>query len=244
MADRLDSALHRLADDVVFPDTPDLWPAVAARLSQPERRRWWPARLPGSAAVALIGVLVLTAAVAAVTLALPGLRISLVPGLPIASVPEDSLATRLALGRPVDPESVDAAFPAALGVPDEAYADAAGSVVSLVYHARERLPEVPGTGIGLLIQQIDGVLGDQEVQKLVVAGAATVTAVEVDGAMAYWIQGAPHLLRYTGPDGEERTEMTRLVGDALVWERDGVVYRIESALGREATISIAESVRP
>lgn len=244
MTDRLDSALHHLAAEVAFPDTPDLWAAVAARLAQPQRRMWWPARMPSAAVLALIGVLVLTAAVAAATLALPGLRISFVPGLPAASVSADPLATRLALGHPIDPRSVDAALPAALGAPDEAYEDAAGSVLSLVYHANERLPEVPGTGIGLLIQQIDGALGDHEVQKLVVSGAATVTAVEVDGAMAYWIHGAPHLLRYTGPDGEERTEMTRLVGDALVWERDGVVYRIESPLGREATISIAESVRP
>lgn len=244
MTDRIHSALHDLATDVAFPDTPDLWPAVSAGLVRPGRRWWWSTPLPRAAGLALVGVLVLTAAVAAVTLALPGLRISLVPGLPIASVPADPLATRLALGHPIDPGSVDAALPAGLGVPDEAYADAARSVVSLVYHAHDRLPEVPGTGIGLLIQQIDGTLGDQEVQKLVVSGAATVTAVEVDGAMAYWIHGAPHLLRYTGPDGEERTEMTRLVGDALVWERDGVVYRIESGLGREATISIAESVRP
>ena len=36
---------------------------------------------------------------------------------------------------------------------------------------------------------------------------------------------------------------SRLAGDVLVFERDGTVYRLESALGRDATLAIAETLR-
>jgi hypothetical protein len=36
--------------------------------------------------------------------------------------------------------------------------------------------------------------------------------------------------------------MTRLVGDTLVWQRGGVLYRIESGLGLAETLRIAESI--
>jgi hypothetical protein len=111
-----------------------------------------------------------------------------------------------------------------------------------VYAASQELPELDGTGIGLLVQSIEGTLVREQVEKLVVEVDAVVTAVTVGGEDGYWIDGPPHLLRFLGPDGAERAEATRLVGDTLVWERDGVLYRIESGLGRDATIAIAESI--
>jgi hypothetical protein len=71
---------------------------------------------------------------------------------------------------------------------------------------------------------------------------ASVTALEVDGAPGFWIEGPPHLIRYRGPEGQERTEMTRLVGDTLVWQSGDVLYRVESGLGLERTLRIAESI--
>ena len=41
-----------------------------------------------------------------------------------------------------------------------------------------------------------------------------------------------------------RAEATRLVGDTLVWERDGTLYRIESGLGLVETLRIAETIEP
>ena len=54
--------------------------------------------------------------------------------------------------------------------------------------------------------------------------------------------GPPHLLRYLGPDGDARAEATRLVGDTLVWESGGTLFRIESGLGLVETLRIAESI--
>ncbi len=61
-----------------------------------------------------------------------------------------------------------AACPAALGEPDEVYSSRAGEVISLVYASREDLPELGGTGIGLLVQQINGSLERERIEKLVV----------------------------------------------------------------------------
>ena len=134
--------------------------------------------------------------------------------------------------------------PGALGLPDEAYVINDGAITSLVYAAGDGLPELDGTDIGLLIQAFGGALDREQVEKLVGEVGVSVTAVSVDGVDGYWIAGPPHLLRYLGPDGEARAESTRLVGDTLVWERDGTLYRIESGLGLVETLRIAETIEP
>jgi hypothetical protein len=243
MTDRLDAALADLATAVDFPPTPSLRGAVGERLAEPPRRRWF-APLPRALVLAVIGLLMLATAAAALVLLVPGLRLTLVPNLPAASVPAGPLGTRLALGREVPVDDVAQVAPAALGPPDEAYVIGDGAVVSLVYGASEELPELDGSGIGLLVQAIDGALEREQIEKLVLEVDASVTSVTVDGAPGYWISGPPHLLRYLAPDGEVRSEATRLVGDALVWERDGTLFRIESGLGLDETVRIAETIEP
>ena len=243
MTDRLDAALADLAGAVDFPPTPRIRRAVADRLAQPERHGWF-GPLPRALALALIGLLVLATAAAALVILVPGLRLTLVPSLPAASVPADPLGTRLALGAAVAVDEVADLAPGALGPPDEAYVIGDDQIVSLVYAASDDLPALDASGIGLLVQAIDGALEREQVEKLVTEVDASVTAVSVDGAPGYWIEGPPHLLRYVGPDGEARAEATRLVGDTLVWERDGTLYRIESGVGLATTLSIAATIEP
>jgi hypothetical protein len=243
MTDRLDAALADLATGVEFPPTPPLRAAVIGRLTRPARRPWL-APLPRALALALIGLLVVAGAAAALVVLVPGLRLTLVPSLPTASVPVDPLGSRLALGREVPVDDVAPLAPAALGPPDEAYLIDDGAVVSLVYGASDELPELGSSGIGLLVQAIDGALQREQIEKLVLEVGVSVTPVAVDDATGYWISGPPHLLRYLAPDGEARSEATRLVGDALVWERVGTLFRIESGLGLTETVRIAETIEP
>jgi hypothetical protein len=210
----------------------------------PPRRRWWPSAWPRAAVLAVIATLVLAATAAALVLVLPGLRITTLPTLPTPDVGDGPLATRLALGEPISADRVRAGIPDALGRPDEAYVIGDHEVISLVYSADAELPELAGSGIGMLVQVISGELEHERVEKLVAEVGVTVTAVEVDGAPGYWIEGQPHLIRYTDAVGSERAQRTRLVGDTLVWERDGVLYRIESGLGLEGTLRVAESIAP
>jgi hypothetical protein len=52
-----------------------------------------------------------------------------------------------------------------------------------------------------------------------------------------------HFFFYVRPDTEGYVDDgRRWVGDALVWYDGTATYRIESSLGRDATIGIAESI--
>ena len=240
MPDRLDAALRQLAGEVVFPPTPPIAASVRERLVgavplSPRRRRW------GRSLAFAIGLSLLVATtVLALTWVLPGLRI-----VPVASVPPGptvELGADLRLGRPIDvsdaPFTVGGAAPAA-----SAYTLGGGAVTSLVLAAGDGLPEIADTGIGLLVQRIEGDLETAMVEKLVDEVGATVTPVTVGDADGFWIEGPPHLVRYLTPSGAVRTQMTRLVGDTLVWQRDGILYRMESALGLDASLRLAASVR-
>jgi hypothetical protein len=240
MTDQLGAALRDLATELEFPPTPDVRRTIGARLNQPPRRAWSAWRW--SRPVVIVAIAVVLMAATAAVLVLPGLRITLVPTLPPASVPTDALGTRLALGEPQAPGTLDVAPPSELGQPDEAYLSQDGEVLSLVYAADDELPELANTGIGLLVQRIHGSLDRERVEKLVVEFDVTVMPVEVDGAEGFWIAGPPHVIRYTDALGAERSEMTRLVGDTLVWQRGDVLYRIESGLGLTETRRIAESI--
>jgi hypothetical protein len=239
MVDRVEAALLRLADDIDFPPTPDLRRSVAERAPAPARR-WWPSAWPRAAALAVIATLLVAATAAALVLVLPGLRITTVPTVPTA----EAVASRLALGDPIPADTVGAGIPRGLGLPDEAYVIGDHEVLSLVYFADDELPNLAGSGIGLLVQVIDGALDRERVQKLVSEVGASVTPVQVGGDAGFWIDGLPHLVRYTDPEGRERSQRTRLVGDTLVWERGGVLYRIESGLGLDGTLRLAESIAP
>jgi hypothetical protein len=74
---------------------------------------------------------------------------------------------------------------------------------------------------GVLLVELSG---DQlGVTKKFVAGE--VQPAEVGRSFALWIQGG-HVLAYSAPDGRAVT-LTRYSGNALVWARDGVTYRLE-----------------
>ena len=242
MPDGLDAALRDLATQLAFPPAPDMRGAVAVRLAERPRRWWAPVAWPRALVLGVAAALLLAGAVAAAVIVIPGLRLTFTPSLPTASVPTDALATRLALGERVPLDAVDARVSRVLGEPDEVYSSRAGEVITLVYASGDDLPELGGTGIGLLVQQINGSLERERVEKLIVEVGASVTQLEVGGAPGYWIEGPAHLIRYRGPSGEERSEMTRLVGDTLVWQQGDVLFRIESGLGLAETLRIAESI--
>lgn len=55
---------------------------------------------------------------------------------------------------------------------------------------------------------------------------------------AVWIAGAPHVVRLPGG----RAEHFHLAEYVLVWRSGGRTYRLESALGRDASTSVAAGV--
>ena len=241
----LERELLALGDEIAWPRTPDLPAAVGARITaEPTRRA---ARRPWLAP-ALAAVLVVVVAFAILLAASPGVRATLRDWLGIGAVritrverlPELAPARQLGLGKRVTMATAErelgtVATVRALGEPDAIYYDETlPRRVTLVYVARANLP-AGKAGVGALLDEFEGDTPLVYAQKLVGANVP-IAHVKVDGADGYFI-GAGHALQL--PD-ELRP---RLAGNTMVWQRGGVTYRLETALGLRRTLALARSVR-
>ena len=243
----LELRLADLATVVEFPRTPDLAAAVASRLRAP-RVVPFQRTLRRSLLLAAALVLLVVGGALAVRFGLDLLSIEFGP----VPSPTFSPGTSLRLGHPVsleeatDSADFDVLIPAALGPPDAVYDGgiALRGQVAFVYAPR---PDLPAAELlddaGLLITQNAGRVDEGLAHKIVSSSAATVVAIDVNGARGLWISGAPHIFWYLAPNGQFIDESRRLVGDTLAWERDGVLYRIEGAITLERALEIALSMR-
>ena len=249
----LERRLRQLRDDVAWPPTPDLAGAVAARLAAERaasagargrarrpRAAW--ARRPATVAVAALVALV---AIAAALAASPGVRARVAEWLGIGAVRIErverlpdvgpaadlGLGTRTTLAAARRAARVPVPTVGALGAPDAVYIDRAPGAggVSLVFVARRGLPRSTG-GIGALLSVLPD--GDVQLIKKLLGAGTLVTSVDVDGAPGVFIAGE-HVV----------VPPQRLAGNTLLWVRGGVTYRLESALGREASLRLARTVR-
>jgi hypothetical protein len=263
----LERALADLGAHIAYPRTPELSTTVRARIAAGRQRRWpawdayrpWP-RVAGALAAGLLALAVAVLAISseargavADRLGLGGVRFFAAPESPSPApavsppVPGPRLlggmSVTLAEARGRAGFALRLPSLPGLGEPDEVYFNSAvpGGAVSLVYAPRPGLPEAPGTGIGLLITQFRGDYGPF-LQKGLVAGGL-LRPVTVGGAQGYWIEGAPHVLLFRDTAGEVHEERSRLAGNTLLWERDGVTFRLETAAGLDDALRIAESLR-
>jgi hypothetical protein len=132
-----------------------------------------------------------------------------------------------------------------LGAPESVYITygSVNPMVSFVFAAGDLLPASRFTGVGALLTQFEGSIERGFIAKgLMDESAIRLTAV--NGETAFWIDGAAHTFMYLDPAGQIQVETYRLAGNVLLWEVDGITYRLESELEREAAIAIAESMRP
>jgi hypothetical protein len=212
-------------------------PRRLVQLSEPTGRLRRPLLLAAAAVlVALVLVAALPGPRAAVArlIGIGGVEISPVERIPEgltpafdlgAPLPVDDALVRLGgtVGPGADPD---------LGPPDAAFAGRPEGGVSLVWAPRPGLPAIEGTGAGLVLTAFPS-SGPPSMEKLLAAGA-DLDPVTVGGVPGYWIAGAPHVLAYLGPDGEDLT--ARLAGNTLLWSDGRTTYRLESALGRDEAV--------
>ena len=223
------------------------------------RRPWWrPARR--GLVLALAALVALAAVAAAAGIGLPGLRIIFLPpgATPVgpsagsSPLPTSSgsaalgLGSALGLGARTDLAGAAAIagfeilVPERLGPPDEVYT--MNRRVTLVWRSDADLPRM-ASDIGLLVTQFRGTVDPGFYEKQVTAGT-TVLPVRVGSSPGYWLEGAPHTLVYRDLSGAFLEETRRTVGDALIFRRGDLTFRIESALGRDETIALATSLTP
>jgi len=206
-------------------------------------------------------VLVAAASVAAAFVVLRGLAIirvdavpSAVPTAPIPGPPGSGLDLGVAVdlataaARTGFPPLVPAAtLPdgTALGRPDATWVSTAAGTprVTLVWSARDGLPEAPETGVGLLVDELRGTTSEVLVTKLVGPDTDVERIVLVDGTAAYWISGGPHTVLYEAPGGDIREAPGRLAAATLVFNRDGLLVRIETAAGQAVALAVADALR-
>jgi len=227
----LERQLRELGGEIAFPRTPNLARAVRARIRpQPAWRRWRVAL--AAAAVLLIAV---AGAVAlnpdarrtvAGYLGLPGFQIQKVKVLPSPSPFHGTRAVTLAEARRLVTFTVLTPGPLeqirAVAI-DEA---PPGGEVEL---------DLAG---GAIITQVRGGMDNNFFGKMI-GPDGKVTEVTVGGSTGYWFSGGPHIFFYTDANGKFRNDDLRLAGDTLVFERKGVLVRIEGAKNEADALRIA-----
>lgn len=245
--DPLEDRLRELAARATYPPTPDTSNELQRRLwsRKGSTRTWRRSLLIGVAAVLLIG----ETAIAGIY-GLPGLRVSLGGPPPSPNVSQDPLAIRESLGKRSTVEEARAALgadlliPRSLGLPDEVYlgnTKVGGVRAALVYVANGTRKPMSGD-IALIVTEWRGVLDEGFATKWLPQEGGYVETVAVGRENGYWFSGTPHVFQYLDEINGIRRDVFRLVGDVLVWQHGQVIYRIESPIGREATIKLGEEI--
>ena len=248
----LERSLATLGQRIEWPDETDFTRSVRAAIAEapPSRATPWRTFAFAAAFVALVAM--------ASLLSFPGVRTAVADFLGIGGVRIDTggsaptpaadldLGEGVSLARARDSVSFEVRLPKALGQPDSVWLDAGvtGGQVALAYESSPDLPAAPGTDLGALITQFPDAEVEATALKKVTGSQSGTTfqPVVVEGEQGFWVSGEPHVIAYLEPDGEVRNETVRLAGNVLLWESEGVTYRIESTLSRAEALAIAESL--
>ena len=234
----LERDLRALASHVDLPDGPDFVPGVRARLagrSRPSRR---PLVLAFAAAAVALGA----------ALAVPPARSALLDLLRIGgaeiervdTLPESLRSSGRVPGRPVAIEEARRRVDFELLTPrrcdhcDTVFLDETipGGRVTVVW---------PGSGPRLALMQFVG-QATPFVQKLV-SPRTTVRSVRVAGAPGQWVAGSPHAVVFSDRTGRMLFGR-RLARNVLLWERDGITFRLEGDITLRRALAVARTLAP
>jgi hypothetical protein len=220
--------LSSLAEHVDWPATPEL----RLELEPRARRR---SRRPLVAALAFAAILALAAAFAVPEsrgailrfLHLGGVTIERVDTLP----PAEARPLEAGIGRPVTLAEAKRLFGNVIVLPDISPQPQLHiqdhSVLSMVFEYH---------GQPVLLTEFG--FGNYFLKKLASGGTSVVDGGMPDSVVSLWISGATHDVYFPGAS-------PRLAANVLVWEREGITYRIEShSLSREEAVSLARSLTP
>ena len=230
--------LRALGRDREWPPTPDVATAVAPRLAPRRRPRftWRPAiALPAVLAVLVASVAIVPPARTAVLdlLGLAGgeevIRVPTTPTPPPTLAPGRGRALTLAQARAA--VAFPVRVPRALGPPPEVRLDPslAGGAVSLIYGERAVLTAFRGRTLPYA--------------RKLVGRKTRVVATTVGGRRALFLTGAPVGWIALDRNGNPQPRTARLVNaNVLLFDRDGVGYRLETGAGLRRALQIARSL--
>jgi hypothetical protein len=230
----LEHELRTLGAVLDVPEPPDVRGPVRARITAPRpsptlRPRWVVAALAALLAVVLAASPDARAALADV-IRIAGVEVHWgddddAPVVPRSPLP-DQRPTDLAAAQ--EQVAFEIGVPERLGEPGRVVVSDAGRVVTLHYGSAAdpiRLDEFDGRYESVFFKTV----------------GFTAEQVAVAGNDGLWL-AEPHSVKYVDRDGLVRTETARLAGSTLIWQSDGVSYRLEGDLTRDAAVAIAESI--
>jgi hypothetical protein len=236
----LERALVSLGVDLDVPDAPDVAPAVLARLRRERRPR---PRVRPALVVALALLAVLAAALAIPearstllrVLHLGAERIERVDELPDVRPRSD---LELVLGEPVSLAEARRRSGFELreldDTPSRVYLGDRGTVWFL-YGTPDR--------VKLLLAQTSRLRLDTElVLKKLVGPETSIEQVDVDGWPGFFVHGEPHLVLLLDENGDVVEDSARLARNVLLWQRDGITYRIEGDFDEEVALALARGL--
>jgi hypothetical protein len=242
----VESLLADLADHIEWPEPAaslfELTPRLARpRPVTPRQLRWIPVTAALVVLVALLLVLSPQAREAvADLLGVAGIEIESRPELEETVGAGLGLGLQMSLEEAVETVGFPVSIPDELGEPDGVYLFEGR--INMVWQGGETLPAAGESDVGLLYSQFrfDGV-GDRLVKGL--GPESVVIPTEVAGWSGFWIEGATHVISIEDASGRRVEETLRLAGNVLMWETDEVTHRLETMLGLDEALGIAESMR-
>jgi hypothetical protein len=252
----LEARLTALGSALEWPETRDVSGSVRARIEgvRPAARRPFP--VPSVAFGVAIAIIALVAAALAL---FPGARQAVADWLGISGieirvredVPTPSTSVKsiddLDLGEEVSLAEAQEAVDFPLQFHDETDSwpprvflrKAPAPAVSFVYASGPDLPRSEQTGVGMLLTQFRGRYSPDLVKK--VSATSTVEPVVV-GDGGFWLEGRPHSVLFRDEDGNIYQDRMRLAGNTLIWEEDGVSFRLEADIERDQALQIARGL--
>ena len=230
----LEAALLALGDAIEWPQTPRF--TASPRRPLPRIRL---AVLLAAAAILLVGGIVFAGG-----RLLRSVDIQRVPRLPSPSVSRAPDPLRLGdrYQTVADAERVAGfriAVPRELGAPAEIRVRRQPTVmVTLVYAPTTGIPpSAVDPSVGLLVTEYHGTGDTVFIQKLV--GPDTrVVPVTVNGNHGVWLEGSPHQMFVAGEPDD-----LRLATNTLIWEADGMTYRVEATISQADALRVAGTMR-
>jgi hypothetical protein len=166
------------------------------------------------------------------------------PATPGATPTPASLGSALLLGERTTLEEAQAMVdfpilvPTSIGAPDEVYVRQRpdGPMISLLYYPRPGLPATEESGVGLLLVEFEAAEDSfWDIKKI--DEANRVEPARVNNRDGLWLEGTHLLMIAFDPVG-------RAAGNVLLWDENGVTYRLEADLSKLEAIALAEELAP
>jgi hypothetical protein len=268
---QLEQALADLGRLIEFPRTPDFASAIRSRLEAESTTEGENVRFLTPWRAVAIAAAVVILFLAAALAGLPDFRHAVADRLGVRGIkivfedetptPETTpVGSTLTFGERTTLDEAQAAVPFTLsipnlpdiGEPNEVYvrelgAEAGGGqpMVSFIYYPSEALPETRETGAGALLIQLQA---EDEAALLGkgIGEGGNLIRVEIGDDEGWFITGPTSFFLYQDPSRSDccGPDQRRPSGNVLIWEDDGVTYRLESNLNAPDSVAFAESLEP